>query len=215
MCTSTAANETGVCDDCLQDLPWLPPTHCPQCALASFQGQVCGHCLSSAPAFDRTHALFSYQYPLDTLLQRYKYDHLLSMAQVFAKLLLRSLPSANLPDLLIPMPLHATRLRDRGFNQALEIARILARKLQLPLDLQSCTRTKMTPPQVSLPLKLRVRNMHGAFNCNKRLDGLRVALLDDVMTTGASLNALSRTVKAAGAVHVECWVVARTFQDQI
>jgi predicted amidophosphoribosyltransferase len=111
------------------------------------------------------------------------------------------------------MPLHPRRLQERGFNQAVEIARIVGKKLKLEVDSQSCSRIKLSPPQVSLPLKERVRNMRGAFACNSSLDGLRIALLDDVMTTGASLNELAATVKKAGAVHVECWLVARTLPN--
>ena len=213
LCTAASAEETGLCLACLTDLPWLPLQLCPQCALVSSNGQICGHCLKVAPAFNRTHALFSYRYPLDALLQRYKYDHVLNLAHTFAGLMERSLSVSDRPDVLIPMPLHASRLRERGFNQALEIARLLAKKLALPLDAQSCVRTRMTAPQVSLPLKRRIGNMRRAFSCTARLEGKRVALLDDVMTTGASLNALADTVRAAGAIHVECWVVARTLQE--
>lgn len=144
------------------------------------------------------------------MLQRYKYSHALNMAHTFAELLLRRLPDATQPDLLIPMPLHARRLRERGFNQAVEIARLVAARRGLKLVMDACARTRFAAPQVSLPLKQRVKNMRDAFSCSMRLDGLRVALLDDVMTTGASLNALAKTVKAAGAAHVECWVIART-----
>lgn len=158
--------------------------------------------------------MFSYDYPVDALLQRYKYSGQLSIAQTLGELMAQSMQAAmqtaSRPSLIIPMPLHPQRLRERGFNQALEIGRVLAKKLHLKLDPHCCTRIRSAPPQVSLPLKQRVKNMRDAFHCNTRLDGLRVVLLDDVMTTGASLNALAKTVKAAGAVHVECWVVART-----
>ncbi|HEX5539832.1 MAG TPA: ComF family protein [Methylophilaceae bacterium] len=210
MCSAPAGPTLDLCEDCLRDLPWHDQPHCAQCALPALHGQTCGHCLKSPPAFDRTRALLRYGYPVDAMLQRYKYQHLLSMAHTFAGLMLHALPTAALPDLLIPMPLHAQRLKERGFNQALEIARIVAGKLALPLDMHSCTRTKDTAPQVSLPLKQRVKNMRGAFHCTEDLHGLRIALLDDVMTTSASLNALAKTVKAAGAAKVECWVIART-----
>jgi ComF family protein len=108
------------------------------------------------------------------------------------------------------MPLHASRLQERGFNQAVEIARIVAKELHIPLEMRTCKRIKFSAPQVTLPLKERVRNMRNAFTCERRLDGMKVALLDDVMTTGASLNALATAVKKAGAAKVECWVIART-----
>jgi ComF family protein len=147
------------------------------------------------------------------MLQRYKYNHLLNMAETFGDLLAESIASTSsgsLPDIIIPMPLHPKRLQERGFNQAVEVARVVGKKLKLDVNSQACSRIKFSPPQVSLPLKNRVKNMRGAFDCKTRLDGLRVALVDDVMTTGASLNALATTVKKAGASHVECWLVART-----
>ncbi len=200
----------AICTDCLHDLPWHTQEHCPQCGLLSTGNQVCGHCLTSSPAFDATQALFRYEYPLDAMLQCYKYGRQLTMADIFGELMIQRLPASARPDVIIPMPLHPQRLQERGFNQAVEIGRMVAKRLQLPLDIQSCSRIKPAPPQVSLPLKERVKNMRNAFACNKKLDGLRVALLDDVMTTGASLNALASTVKSAGAAHVECWTIART-----
>ncbi|BCM25802.1 hypothetical protein ZMTM_20610 [Methyloradius palustris] len=154
--------------------------------------------------------MFRYEFPVDAMLQRYKYQHLLNMAQTFAQMIITDLPNANLPDLIIPMPLHPLRLKERGFNQSLEIARIVGKSLNIKVDTQACSRIKSSPPQASLPLKERVKNMQGAFTFNTQLDGLNIALIDDVMTTGASLNSLAKTVKKAGAINVECWVVART-----
>ena len=210
LCSAPSGGSLGLCGGCFADLSWLANASCPQCALSSFDCQISGHCLKSPPAFDGTEALFRYEFPIDSMLQRYKYGHQLAMAQTFGGLMTNFVASAIRPDLIIPMPLHAQRLKERGFNQAIEIARVVANKLNLKLDIESCTRVKLAPPQVSLPLKQRVKNMRNAFHCENRLDGLRVVLLDDVMTTGASLNALAKTVKAAGASHVECWVIART-----
>lgn len=106
--------------------------------------------------------------------------------------------------------MHSTRLKQRGFNQALEIARRISKGTQTRLDYTSCQRTKLTPPQASLPLKERIKNIRGVFECRQNLQNLNIAVVDDVMTTGASLNELAKTLKQAGAAHVECWVVART-----
>jgi ComF family protein len=132
------------------------------------------------------------------------------MADTFGALLANAIQSTTRPDVIVPMPLHPQRLQQRGFNQSVEVGRVLAKQLNIKLDTQSCIRTKLAPPQASLPLKQRAKNMRGAFRCDNRLDGLRIALLDDVMTTGASLNALASAVKKAGAAHIECWVLART-----
>ena len=110
--------------------------------------------------------------------------------------------------------MHPTRLKQRGFNQALEIAKIadktLNKSAKTKLDYKSVTRQTLTPPQASLPLKQRVKNIKGAFKVNVNLSGKRIAIVDDVMTTGASLDELTKTLKQAGATHVKCWVIART-----
>jgi ComF family protein len=120
---------------------------------------------------------------------------------------------AEMPDLIIPMPLHPKRLQERGFNQSLEVARIVSEKLNVKLDHSVCERIKLSPPQASLPLKERVKNMKGAFNCNRPLHGQSIIVIDDVMTTGASLNSLAKALKKAGARRVECWVIARTLAN--
>lgn len=210
LCGCAVSDAAGLCLACREDLPTLGDAQCPQCALAAIAGQHCGQCLRVSPAFDRTLALFSYAHPMDALLQRYKYQQKLDLGVTFASLWQERLAGRTLPDMIVPMPLHPTRIKERGFNQSLEIARPLARRLHLPLDARACQRTRHTPPQASLPLKARVKNMRGAFACNRRFDGLRIALIDDVMTTGASLHELAKVIKAAGATEVECWVVART-----
>lgn len=113
-------------------------------------------------------------------------------------------------NLIMPMPMHQNRLKERGFNQALEIAKLLSKTFAIKLDYTSCQRTKHTPPQASLNLKERIKNIKGAFSCQQNLQHLNIAIIDDVMTTGASLNELAKTLKQAGAAHVECWVMART-----
>ena len=212
-CSGSVKNShLSICSSCLQELPFQSETSCPQCGLVAAKGEVCGHCLQSAPAFDITYGLFAYQYPISTLLQKYKYGKQLDIATTLGKLISKRAPSPSvaLPDVLIPMPLHPRRLQERGFNQAVEIARVVAHELHIPLDVHACKRVKFSASQVTLPLKERVRNMRNAFTCDRPLDNLKVALLDDVMTTGASLNALASAVKKAGASHVECWVIART-----
>lgn len=210
LCASHQGGSVGICHDCLQDLPWHTQAQCPQCAMLS-NGLVCGSCLNSTPHFDATHALFTYDYPLDKLLQHYKYRESLHLANTFARLWLENKHSKNKDiDYIIPMPMHPERLKQRGFNQALECSRILSQNIRITLDFLSCQRVKLTPPQASLPLKDRMKNIRGAFSCERNLDGKRIAVVDDVMTSGASLNELAKTLKRAGAAHVECWVIART-----
>ncbi|MCB5188494.1 ComF family protein [Methylobacillus caricis] len=211
LCSNRQAGPIGICHSCLDDMPWHIDNVCPQCALPSVSNHLCGRCLQKPPAFDATLSLFQYQYPVSAMLQQYKYGQMLTLAQTWGEILAMRIGERVLPDRIIPMPLHKKRLQERGFNQSMEIARTLSRHLNVPLDISSCMRTRFTPPQASLPYKERIRNMHDAFSCEQNLQGLRIALLDDVMTTGASLNALAKTVKSAGASHVECWIIARTF----
>lgn len=208
LCLDADGGNVGICQPCALDLPWHTSDQCPQCGLSTLHAQVCGDCLANPPAFDTTLALFRYEYPIAGLLQQYKYAEVLAMAELFAQLFLPMV--THQPDLIIPVPLHPERLKARGFNQSLEIARVLGRELHIPVDAQSTQRIKMTPPQASLPLKLRAENMKGAFRCHRDLTGLRVAIMDDVMTTGASMHALAKSLKKSGASHVECWVMART-----
>ncbi len=218
LCKSANGGDIAICHDCEKDLPWHIQPHCPQCGLLSFNSQPCGHCLKSAPDFDATHALFTYDFPLNTLLQRYKYGSMLNLRHNFADLMSENLLLSNIRvkniELIIPMPMHPQRLQERGFNQALEIAKLVSNILKIPLDYKSCMRNKLSPPQASLPLKERVKNIRGVFSIKEshahNLQGLKIALIDDVMTSGASLNELAKTIKKAGASHVECWVVART-----
>jgi len=196
-----------LCAACAAELPALAE-HCLQCALPSPAGAVCGSCLDRPPHYDRTLALWRYEFPCDRLVQALKYRARLALAGFFA----RSLASLPLPevDLIVPMPLHPKRLAERGFNQALEIARGLARRLGRPIEPRGALRVKDTPPQTRLPYEERAKNVRGAFLCKLDLSGASVAVVDDVMTTGATLNELARALKRAGATRVENFVIART-----
>jgi ComF family protein len=209
LCGATSAT-AHLCDACLADLPWHRQPQCPQCAIPTPDGQVCGACLKHPPAFDRTHAALAYAFPLDRLIPRLKYQGRLAIAPALGACLAQAVEYAPRPDRLIAMPLHAKRIRERGFNHATEIAHTVAKQLGLPLDLNSCQRVRDTPPQMGLKHDARRRNVRGAFTCSGEVQGQRIALVDDVMTTGTSLDELAATLKQAGALEVSCWVVART-----
>ena len=202
--------ETGpelLCAACIAELPSLPES-CPRCALPSPAAAFCGSCLNRPPHFDATLSLWRYEFPCDGLVQALKYRARLALAGFFA----RALASRPMPevDLIVPMPLHPRRLAERGFNQALEIARGLARHLGRPIEPRGVLRVKDTQPQTELPYEERAKNLRGAFLCKLDLSGASVAVLDDVMTTGATLNELARALKRAGATRVENLVIART-----
>lgn len=198
------------CAACDADLPYLNAPHCPVCALPTPSGEVCGHCLKQPPLFTRTTALFGYSFPLDKLIQGMKYGEQLALAHAFAKKLVQRIDKSNLPDCVIAMPLHPAKLRERGFNQSLLLAATVARDLKLELLPNACRRVRDTPPQSALPWKQRKKNVRNAFCCDMDLTGKRIALVDDVLTTGASLNALAEAVQQRGASQISAWVVART-----
>ena len=198
------------CAACNAALPHLDAPHCPVCALPTPSGEVCGHCIKNLPLFTRTTAAFEYSFPLDKLIQAMKYGEQLALTKAFAEKLALRINKSDLPDCIIPMPLHPAKLRERGFNQSLLLAATLARKLDIELLPSVCQRVRDTPPQSALPWKERKKNVRNAFCCDIDLGGKRVALVDDVLTTGASMNALAEAVQKRGASEIQAWVVART-----
>jgi ComF family protein len=145
---------------------------------------------------------------LDKLIQSFKYGHRLALAAYLGREIAK-LASGAAADLIVPLPLHASRLRERGFNQALELARPVAATLGLPLDSRTCTRIRSTPAQAGLSLKAREKNIRNAFHCARDLSGQRLLVVDDVMTTGASLNEFARTLKRNGAAEITLLTLAR------
>lgn len=198
------------CAACDRTLPRLAEAHCPACALPTPAGELCGHCLAHPPQFSRTTAAYTYSFPLDRLIQAMKYREQLALADAFAAELAQRIE--HRPDCVIAMPLHPAKLRERGFNQSLLLAASLSRALDLELLPHACRRVRDTPPQSALPWKERKKNMRDAFCCDMDLNGMHVALVDDVLTTGASLNALTVAVRNRGAGEVSSWVVARTIR---
>ena len=210
VCGERAA-EHALCASCLAELPRRPPGACAVCALPSLNGGPCGQCLRQPSAYDATRAVFDYAFPVDQLVQSLKYGSQLSVARFFAREIC-ALADSILPDahLIVPMPLHARRLAERGFNQAVEIARLLSQSSGLPMELARVRKVRDTPAQASLGREDRIVNQHGAFACDLALEGQHVLVVDDVMTTGASLNELARCLKRQGASRVTNLLVART-----
>jgi ComF family protein len=198
----------ALCPPCLEDLPWLSRARCTVCALPLASGRVCGACLERPPHFDRVEAVFAYRFPVDALIHAYKYGGRLALARALGGLLARQV--AGDVDAIVPMPLARGRLAERGFNQALEIARVAAALTGVVLLARACRKVVETPAQAMLPWEERARNVRRAFVCDADVEGRRIAVVDDVLTTGATLNELARVLRKAGAVEVRGWVVART-----
>jgi ComF family protein len=205
-----SGDDKGLCDGCRKTLPRLPGKHCPVCALPNPTGEPCGRCVSEVPLFDRVVAAFTYEFPASVLIQGLKYHGDLACARPLAAGLADALDHEPYPDLIIPMPLARARLANRGFNQAMEIAHLVAMEFGLAVSVNICRRTRETAPQADLPWKQRATNIRNAFSCDADVNGKSVAVVDDVLTTGATLNELARTLKRRGASEVIGWIAART-----
>jgi len=211
LCGETGADGRDLCRECAAALPWNRSA-CLRCALPlPIAAAACGHCLQRPPPLDRTHAALVYGFPVDRLLPRLKFHADLCCGRLLSQLMIEAFIDLPRPQALIPLPLHRSRLRSRGYDQALELARPLARALDLPMLDGVLVRQRRTAPQSRLDADARKRNLRGAFAV--RPDAAlpaHVVLLDDVMTTGATLNAAARALRRAGAVRVDAWVCART-----
>ncbi len=212
-CPLCRAPGDTICRACLEGLP-LNRYACPRCAVPMPRdlgpAVLCGDCLSQAPAFDRALAPLLYQPPIDDLVAGFKYHHRLNWGRILGDLLADHLVHhAAPPALLLPIPTTAVRLRERGFNQAAELARRLALRLGIPWRTSLLLRIREADHQQGLSGSQRRRNMRGAFACRGRLPA-RIALIDDVITTGATARAASAALKDAGVEWVEVWAVART-----
>ena len=188
----------------------LKAAHCPICAIPEPTGELCGHCLHKPPLFDRVVAAFMYEFPATVLIQELKYHGNLACARPLAAGLASALDAEPYPDLIMPMPLARGRLAARGFNQAMEIARRIAAEFGLDITVDACKRTRESTPQAALPWKQRATNIRNAFTCDIDVEGKSVAVVDDVLTTGATLNELALTLKRRGAREVIGWIAART-----
>ncbi len=172
---------------------------------------ICGACARRPPGFDLARAAFAYAWPVDRLVQRFKFNGDLATGRVLALALVEYLQLQALPtpDCLVPVPLHRGRLAERGFNQAAEICRVLARPLATRSELRLLARTRATPAQTGLGSAARRRNLAGAFACRRPVAGLRIAIVDDVITTGSTAEAITHVLKQAGAAEVYIYALAR------
>lgn len=217
LCGAAAAD--ALCPGCTADLPLPAVSACPICAAPlAAPAPACAACLRHPPAFDATLVALCYTYPVDHLIQQLKFGgrhafRRLAAADFLAARMLASAHPAG--EVIVPVPLSPQRLKERGFNQALEIARPLARALRIPLDAASLVRVRETHPQSRLPWRTRRANVRRAFECRGDFSGKSVIVVDDVMTSGATLDAVARVLKDHGAVGVGNWVAARAARRTI
>jgi ComF family protein len=210
VCSEPGHAGLDLCAHCRAALPWNQQA-CARCGLPQADdGSACGHCQESPPPFRATQAAMTYGFPVDRLLLRFKFHGDLAAGALLATLMQWSLDPADYPQLLIPVPLHRSRLRQRGYDQALELAKALSRECRLPLCADRLVRCRATAAQTELDAGARQGNVRGAFALRAgRALPAHVALVDDVLTTGATLAECTEVLLGAGAQRVDVWTVAR------
>jgi ComF family protein len=213
LCNAGTGSAAPLCAPCQRSLPAMPAVTCPRCADFSTADVLCGRCLSDLPSFDGVISPFLYAEPMDRLIQGLKYQHQLQLARWLGDQMLAALQArSGLPefDAVLPLPLHPIRMKRRGFNQAMELARPIAAALKTPLHALTASRCHDTAPQASLPRQERQRNIRGAFECSEDYSGKTLLVIDDVLTTGSSASELARVLKLHGARQVFIATAART-----
>lgn len=215
------ATRHGLCEPCRQQLPRHQGHRCPICQAPAASAQApCGDCQGRHPAFSHLYSAYDYDYPLEGLITRCKYAPSPALQGVLASLMPQALLHAQngagyrLPDLVVPVPLAAARLRERGFNLPDALARALADTMRVRFDDQLCWRKRNTDSQAALNRRARLKNVRDAFGVKRRCDGLYIAIVDDVASTGATLHSLAKTLRKSGAKQVDAWVLARAIVRQ-
>ncbi|RAS27631.1 MULTISPECIES: ComF family protein [unclassified Pseudomonas] len=217
LCNEPAEQRYPLCVACEQELPWNEE-HCLRCALPlAMAGLTCAQCSRRPPAFDQVIAPWHFGFPLDTLISRFKHNSQWPLGRLMAEILSLNLShrfqeGLPKPDLLLPVPLARRRLRKRGFNQAGMLGRWLSKALVIECNERLLLRTRETPAQQHLDARARRRNLHQAFALagEASLEGKHVAVVDDVLTTGATAQATAQLLRQAGARRIDVYCLART-----
>ncbi len=206
LCSAQA--DGSLCDDCIDILPRNNGPHCTVCDLpTSYDVTLCGDCLTKPPSFDRVISGWCYEPPVSGLIQRLKEQHEHFWVNTLSEQLIQRIE--ELPDLIVPTPIHWSRRITRGFNQSQLIAQTLSRRLNRP-SLALLTKHTRTVAQKSLNRRKRLQNLKSSFACKGHVRGKHIALVDDVVTTGATAEVLARLLKDHGASRVDIWALART-----
>ena len=216
LCEARTHRDLDLCVDCESNLPRVAHP-CRGCGLPlGTPAPLCGRCIVSPPPFERCFAPFVYAWPIDRLVNDFKnHNHIIlgkMLAHAMARAYVEETEIGQFPDTLVPVPLHKRRLRARGFNQSLEIAEVLADASNARLDNRLCRRVKDAPPQKSLTARQRRQNLRGAFVLDRIPYGEHIAVVDDVITTAATVSEICRLLLAHGAMRVEVIALARTLR---
>lgn len=219
LCRAPSLRALDLCRSCEADLPWIA-TGCVTCALPLEHASLCGTCLTAPPVFDSCRSAFAYQEPVASMIRRFKHHHSFRdgwlLGELFSRYLQQHLSDGNRPDIIVPVPSHWRRRWQRGYNQTELLARHLSQRLAIPLRHRLLRVNRHHPSQQGLGRADRRANLHGSFTvtADRAIDGLHIALLDDVMTTGATADELAQLLKHRGAMEVEVWCLARTPDHQ-
>lgn len=208
------SHHAGCCQACEMDLPWLNHA-CARCGYSlAFDSPACGRCLKRLPPYDNTVALFRYESPIDYLILAVKFNKNLAYARIIGEMMSKKIQAHydpdHMPDIILPVPLHPERLKERGFNQALEIARPISKKLNIPLSINDCVRVIETKPQATVSADKRKQNIKNAFTLTRTINAKHIAIFDDVVTTGSTVAEITRVLKKHGVQQVDIWCCART-----
>ncbi len=198
-----------LCTTCLADLPFSN-TGCIHCAKTLEQVDICHQYRQELPPYIHTQAVFEYIYPVNTLIQAAKFNQNLAVLNLLGHLMGELMTIEPRPDVLIPVPLHPKRLRQRGYNQSLELAKCITKQTGIPLDYKSAQRIKNTQPQTFLThSQQRQKNLKDAFQVTLNQNWQHIVLIDDVMTTGSTVKELALMFKKIGVKRVDVWCCAR------
>ncbi len=202
------------CEVCETDFFKHKP-RCPVCASINQSGLICGDCLQKPPAFDNTFVITDYAYPVDRYIQSLKYhdrpEFILHCAQLLANRLKQQV--FHLPDTLVPVPLHRSRQRQRGYNQSQILAKQLSRLLGVTMHDKDIVRTRKTVPQTDLALERRKKNVKNAFQMIGKPNVEHIAIIDDVITSGSTVDEIARLYKRSGCKEIEVWAIAKTVDE--
>lgn len=219
LCLSATDNKHSLCTSCEGDLA-KNHEHCIICAIPFTSSQpnkkslICGTCQKNPPNYTTSTIPHLYAPPLKQLITQLKFSSNLTYTPLLAQNFINTIQHRqnSLPECIIPVPLHIQRLHERGFNQALEIAQIISKKLGVPCDNSLCQRNKATPFQSGLSAKQRKQNLRNAFSIKKPHNYKHIAIFDDVVTTGTTVNELAKLLKQSGVEIIEVWAIARTYK---
>ena len=213
LCGYSAKQAVSLCADCQNDLPTIESA-CYKCGIPLAVGcKVCGQCIQNPPDVDYNFSAYHYESPIDYLIAQLKFEQKLFCADILGHILVAPLKAIlaqeNYPDVILPVPLHKKRLTKRGFNQSLEISKIVSKVLGIPIDCHLATRIRATKSQMELTALQRKKNIKDCFQVKSLSAYKHVVLIDDVVTTGSTTNELAKSLKASGVETVGVWAIAR------